>query len=187
MKLLQKISKKILYKWMGWSVNVTESAPSKCIICVAPHTSNWDFLIGELYYTSIGLTSNFLMKKEWFFWPLGYFLKKIGGIPVERSKHTSLTDQLAEKALAAPHFSLAVTPEGTRSLATKWKRGFYFIALKANLPILLYAIDYKKKQIVCKRTLHPSGNIDADMKIIMDYYRDFQGKHPNNFTVEDIV
>lgn len=68
--MLQRICHTILYKWMGWHTEVTEPTPEKCIICVAPHTSNWDFLIGELYYTSIGLTSNFLMKKEWFFGPL---------------------------------------------------------------------------------------------------------------------
>lgn len=125
------------------------------------------------------------MKKEWFFWPLGILLRKMGGIAVERSKHTSLTDQLAEKARQAQHFSLAVTPEGTRSIAKQWKRGFYFIALKANLPILLYAIDFPSKRIVCTKTIIPSGNVDSDMRIIMDYYRNFQGKYPEKFTVEE--
>ena len=182
--MFKKLCSKILYNCMGWTVDVTEHTPNKCIICVAPHTSNWDFFIGELYYASIGLTSNFLMKKEWFFWPLGKLLRKIGGIPVERSRHTSLTDQMAEKAREATTFSLAVTPEGTRSLAKQWKRGFYFIAMKAQLPILLYAIDYSKKQIVCKKTIVPSGNVDADMRLIMEYYADFKGKHPEKFQVE---
>lgn len=182
--MLQRICHTILYKWMGWRTEVTEPTPEKCIICVAPHTSNWDFLIGELYYTSIGLTSNFLMKKEWFFWPFGAIFRRLGGIPVERSRHTSLTDQMAEKARQATHFSLAVTPEGTRSLAPKWKRGFYFIALKANLPILLYAIDFPNKRIVCTKTIIPSGDVEADMQTIMQYYSQFQGKHPEKFTVE---
>ena len=182
--MFKKLCKTILYKWMGWQVEVTESTPDKCIICVAPHTSNWDFVIGELYYGSIGLTSNFLMKKEWFFLPLGALFRRIGGIPVERSRHTSLTDQMAEKAIKAKRFSLAVTPEGTRSLARQWKRGFYFIALKANLPILLYAIDYPNKRIVCKKTLVPSGDVEADMCTIMNYYSNYQGKHPEKFAVE---
>lgn len=182
--MLQRICHTILYNWMGWHTEVTEPTPEKCIICVAPHTSNWDFLIGELYYTSIGLTSNFLMKKEWFFWPFGAIFRRLGGIPVERSRHTSLTDQMAEKARQATHFSLAVTPEGTRSLAPKWKRGFYFIALKANLPILLYAIDFPNKRIVCTQTIIPSGDVEADMQTIMQYYSQFQGKHPEKFTVE---
>ena len=171
---------------MGWKENVTVPRHDKCIICVAPHTSNWDFIIAELYYWSLGRTAGFLMKKEWFFWPLGYFFRSLGGVPVIRSKKTSLTDQLAEKAKLAKKFELAITPEGTRSLATTWKRGFYFIALKANLPIMLYAVDYKKKLISCTKTLIPSGNVDADMKIIMAYYRHCEGKYPNKFAVEDI-
>lgn len=183
--MLQQLCKKILFSWMGWKVDVTEPTPDKCIICIAPHTSNWDFLIGELYYTAIGRKSNFLIKKEWFIGPLAHMFRKLGGIPVERSKKTSLTDQLAAKAVAAERFSLAVTPEGTRSKVEKWKRGFYFIALKANLPILLYALDYKNKRIICTRTLIPSGNVEEDMKSIMDYYRNVQGRHPEKFAVEE--
>lgn len=182
---LQKICHKVLFDWMGWTEEVNQQRPEKCIMCVAPHTSNWDFVIGELYNTAIGYTSNFLMKKEWFFWPFGNFFRKIGGIAVERSKHTSMTDQLAEKARQSSSFSLAVTPEGTRSKVTKWKRGFYFIALKANLPIMLYAIDFPNKKIVCTKTIIPTGDVDNDMRIIMNYYRNFSGKHPEKFAVEE--
>lgn len=182
--MLQHLSHKILYDWMGWRTNVTQPTPKKCIICVAPHTSNWDFLIGQLYYASIGLTSQFLMKREWFIWPLSILLRRIGGIPVERSRHTSLTDQMAANALRSERFSLAVTPEGTRSLVHQWKRGFYYIALKANLPILLYAIDYPSKTITCTYTLHPTGDVETDMRTIMHYYRQFHGKHPEKFAVE---
>lgn len=184
--MIKNICKKILFSWWGWSYHVTEPTPEKCIICIAPHTSNWDFLIGKLYYTAMGRTSNFLMKKEWFKGPLGNLFRKMGGIPVERSKHTSLTDQLAEQAKMSNHFSLAVTPEGTRSKVETWKRGFYYIALKANLPILLYALDYSQKKIVCTRTIHPSGNVDEDMRSIMQYYAQFQGKHPEKFTIEKL-
>lgn len=184
--MFQNLCRKILFSWMGWRVNVTEPTPPKCIICVAPHTSNYDFFIGKLYYASIGLTSQFLMKREWFFWPLGTLLRHIGGIPVERSRHTSLTDQLAAQARHSDKFSLAVTPEGTRSLAPRWKRGFYYIALKAQLPILLYAIDYPSKTIICTQTLHPTGDVEADMRTIMRYYSQYQGKHPEKFTVEEL-
>lgn len=83
-------------------------------------------------------------------------------------------------------FELAVTPEGTRSLVTTWKRGFYFIALKAKLPIMLYAIDYDNKTVICNKTIMPSGDVDADMRLIMDYYRPYKGKYPGKFAVEDI-
>lgn len=172
---------------MGWKERVTVPRHDKCIICVAPHTSNWDFIIAEIYYCAIDRTAGFLMKKECFFWPLGPLLRHLGGVPVERSRKTSLTDQLAAKAKEADRFELAVTPEGTRSLVTSWKRGFYFIALKANLPIMLYAIDYASKNIVCTRTIHPSGNVEKDMREIMEYYRPFTGRHPEKFAVEEIV
>ncbi len=181
--MFQKICRTILFDWMGWKADVDQPIPDKCIICIAPHTSNWDFFIGKSYYTALGRTSNFLMKKEWFFWPLGPLFRRMGGIPVERSRHTSLTDQLAQRAMKSSHFSLAVTPEGTRSRNPQWKRGFYYIALKAQLPILLYGIDFGTKTIVCKRTLIPSGNVDADMRIIADYFSHFKGKHPENFAL----
>lgn len=177
---------RLIFRKMGWQVEMTVPYRDKCIICVAPHTSNWDFIIAELYYHSIGRTAGFLMKKEWFFWPMGVLFRSMGGIPVERSRHVSLTDRVAEAAMKAERFELAVTPEGTRSLATKWKRGFYFIALKAGLPIQLYAIDYKNKRIVCTQELVPSGNVEADMRLIMDYYRPYEGKYPGKFAVEDI-
>ncbi len=177
---------RLIFRKMGWQVEMTVPYRDKCIICVAPHTSNWDFIIAELYYHSIGRTAGFLMKKEWFFWPMGVLFRSMGGIPVERSRHVSLTDRVAEAAMKAKRFELAVTPEGTRSLATKWKRGFYFIALKAGLPIQLYAIDYKNKRIVCTKELVPSGDVEADMRLIMDYYRPYEGKYPGKFAVEDI-
>lgn len=184
--MLQGICKKLL-KWSGWTTEVTVPMREKCIICVAPHTSNWDFILGELYYTSIGRTAGFLMKKEWFFWPLGRIFRRMGGIPVVRSRKTSLTDQLAAIAKDAEYFNLAVTPEGTRKLVTTWKRGFYFIALKAQLPIQLYALDGKNKRIVCTRELIPSGDVDADFRMIMDYYRPFVGKEikRGKFAVEE--
>ena len=177
---------RLMFRKMGWQVEMTVPYRDKCIICVAPHTSNWDFIIAELYYHSIGRTAGFLMKKEWFFWPMGVLFRSMGGIPVERSRHVSLTDRVAEAAIKAERFELAVTPEGTRSLATKWKRGFYFIALKVGLPIQLYAIDYKRKRIVCTQELVPSGDVEADMRLIMDYYRPYEGKYPGKFAVEDI-
>ena len=177
---------RLIFRKMGWQVEMTVPYRDKCIICVAPHTSNWDFIIAELYYHSIGRTAGFLMKKEWFFWPMGVLFRSMGGIPVERSRHVSLTDRVAEAAIKAERFELAVTPEGTRSLATKWKRGFYFIALKAGLPIQLYAIDYKNKRLVCTKELVPSGDVEADMRLIMDYYRPYEGRYPGKFAVEDI-
>ena len=128
------------------------------------------------------MKNNFLMKKEWFFWPLGPLFKRLGGIPVWREKHSSLTDNLAKTALESKTFRLCITPEGTRSLNTEWKKGFYFIAQKAQIPILLYGIDYNRKLIQCTKSIVPSGNVEEEMAIVRQYYKDFKGKHPERFS-----
>ena len=171
---------------MGWKLDITESHPTKYIICLAPHTSNWDFVLGQLYSGAMGERINFLMKKEWFAGPLGILFRKLGGIPVYRQKHTSMTDAIAETARTSEHFRLCITPEGTRSRTETWKKGFYYIALKAKLPILLYGLDYEKKLIQCTKTIVPNGDIDSQMREIMLYYKGFRGKKPENFTIGDI-
>ncbi|MCD8282037.1 MAG: 1-acyl-sn-glycerol-3-phosphate acyltransferase [Prevotella sp.] len=180
--MFRGICRWILYKVLGWRTVVTVPRPARCIICYAPHTSNTDFTIAVLYMFSEGFRANFLMKREWFFFPLGALLRRLGGIPVERSEHARLTDQLAAEAARRDEFCLAITPEGTRSLNPDWKRGFYYIALKAGLPILLYGADYAEKVIRCTRSVVPTGDIDGDMRLITDYFKDFKGKHPERFS-----
>ena len=184
--MIQQLSKWMLYKHLGWHKEITIAHPEKYIICLAPHTSNWDLFIGQLYAHAEGIKSNFLMKKEWFFWPLGPIFRKMGGIPVWRSKHTSMTDNLANTAKQSGSFRLCVTPEGTRSLNPDWKKGFYYIALKAQIPVLLYGVDFEKKLIECTRSFVPTGNFEEEMREIKLYFKPFKGKHPELFTVGDI-
>ena len=171
---------------MGWTQDVTEPHPDKYIICLAPHTSNWDFFIGQLYNQAMGLGSNFMMKKEWFFWPLGPILRLMGGIPVYRQRHTSMTNAMADAACKNDKFRLCITPEGTRSRVEEWKKGFYFIALKARLPILLYGLDYERKLIQCTCTVIPTGDVEADLRQIKLYFKDFKGRKPENFTIGNV-
>ena len=176
----------LLSKWMlrlaGWRKGPMGEYVPKCVICVAPHTSNWDLVVGKLIYTSIGRKVHFLIKKEWFFFPLNLFFKWMGGIPVDRSRKTSVTDQMARELSRRPSFHLAVAPEGTRKMAEEWKRGFYYIALKANVPILLAYIDYLKKEAGVKAIFYPTGNAEADINAIKAYYRGVTARHPRNFT-----
>lgn len=172
-----------MYKRLGYKKIITQELPEKYIICMAPHTSNWDLILGQLFAHAEGIKCNFLMKKEWFFWPLGPIFRKMGGIPVWRSKHTSMTDNLAAEADKWKAFGLCITPEGTRSFNPEWKKGFYFIALKAHLPIHLYGLDYEKKVIQCTKQIIPSGDVDKDMREIKLYFKDFKGKKPEKFTI----
>lgn len=171
---------------MGWKKEVTEDHPDKYIVCLAPHTSNWDFIIGQLYMRAEGMRTNFMMKKEWFVGPLGVLFRNIGGVPVWRDQKTSLTDNLAQTAKEAKTFSLCITPEGTRSKNPEWKKGFYFIALKAGIPILLYGVDYQKKLIKCTKTIIPNGDLESQMREIKVYYKDFKGKKPELFTIGEL-
>ena len=168
---------------MGWTKDITVAHPDKYIICLAPHTSNWDFILGQLYSCAEGLRINYLMKKEWFFWPLGPIFRKTGGIPVYRDKKTSMTDNLAETAKRSESFRLCITPEGTRSRNPDWRKGFYFIALKAGLPILLYGLDFDKKLIQCTKCIMPTGDVEKDMQEIKQYFADYKGRHPENFAI----
>ena len=181
--MLQGLSRKILFGWLGFKENVTCPPPSKCVIALAPHTSNWDFIIGQLYISAIGFKCYFLMKKEWFFWPLGILMRRIGGIPVYRNRKMNVTDAVAEQARQSDTFRVCVTPEGTRKANTEWKKGFYYIALKADMPIMLYGLDFKTKSIVCTKVIVPNGDIDSQLQEIKDYYRHFTGKHPQKFTL----
>jgi 1-acyl-sn-glycerol-3-phosphate acyltransferase len=181
--MLQRLCKKILFDWMGFSENVTETLPAKCVIALAPHTSNWDFIIGKLYTMAIGQSNHFLMKKEWFFWPLGILMRRMGGIPVHRDKKMKVTDSVAEMARNTDVFRVCVTPEGTRKANSEWKKGFYYIALKAGIPILLYGLDFKTKTIVCTKKIIPNGDVDNQLSEIKDYFRNFTGKHPHQFVL----
>lgn len=172
----------LLFRVMGWKAEVTVPMADKYIIALAPHTSNFDFILGILYSRAKGFRCDFLMKKEWFFWPLGPIMRRLGGVPVCRSKHTSLTDQLAAVARERKTFHLCITPEGTRSRTEEWKKGFYYIAMKAELPVYLYAIDYPTKTIHCTRAIIPNGDIEEQMKEIKMYFQPFKGKYPEKFT-----
>lgn len=174
-----------ILSWFGWKIENNVPKRDRCVICVAPHTSNVDLWVGLLAFATLKRGKpNFLMKKEWFRFPLGWFFRLLGGFPVDRSKHTSITDQMAEHIKSADHFVLAVTPEGTRKPNADWKKGFYFIAQKAGVPIQLAYIDYKEKRVGIGLELIPSGDIEADMRKIKDFYKGFTGKHPENFVVE---
>ena len=178
---MKKGLSKFILKLMGWKVGDVLPEVDKCVIAVAPHTSNMDFIIGKLAYTAIGRTANFLIKKDWFFFPFNHLFNSIGGIPVDRDRRTSITDKLAVEFEKRDKFQLAITPEGTRKRTRKWKKGFYYIAYKANVPIVLVALDYGTKTVSFLDTFHPTGDTDGDIAIIRSKYNHIEAKHPEQF------
>lgn len=174
---------KFILRLIGWRVTGLTDLPSKCVICVAPHTSNWDLPLGLIVYKSMGRKASFLIKKEWFFFPMNLIFKLLGGIPVDRSRKTSLTEQMSEIYAKNETFQLAITPEATRKLNPEWKKGFYFIATAANVPIVVAAIDYGKKEVDFKKILIPTGDADKDIAEIKACYIGVTAKHPQHFSL----
>lgn len=171
----------------GWKVDISAPRRDKCVICVAPHTSNWDFILGLAAYKSLGRNANFLMKDFWFFFPLKYLLRALGGIPVppKSKQHASLTDKVIHLFKTHSYVNLAVTPEGTRSATDQWRKGFLYIAYGAKVPVQLGVIDYSQKLIAIRDEFHPSGDIDTDMVFIRNYYSGCRNaaKYPDKFKV----
>ncbi len=167
--------------WLGWTIKNEFELPRKTVICLAPHTTNWDFVYGVLFKIAVRLKANFFIKKEWFRFPTNRFMRSMGGIPIDRDKKTRMTDLIASEFAKYEELRIAVTPEGTRSKTKDWKRGFYTIAEKANVPIVLAYIDYKKKELGFAKIYTISGDFDKDIIEIKNFYSQFSGKHPDRF------
>ncbi len=182
-----------LFRLTGWKIDCKVCLPDKCVICVAPHTSNLDFLLGLTAYKAMGRKANFLMKKFWFFFPLKYLLNALGGIPVNRrptdarDKRHSLTASIIEKFKHSAYLNLAVTPEGTRSANAKWKTGFLTIAKGAGVPVLLAGLDYRTKTIVFDSFIFPGPDIDEDLRRVKNFYADKKdwAKYPDKFLTDE--
>lgn len=170
----------------GWKFTINGELPARCVVCVAPHTSNWDFIIGELCIRSVGKTASFLMKDAWFFFPLGYLLKAIGGIPVSRRKSNHVTTTVVNAFNQSESLLVAVTPEGTRSRNAHWHKGFLYIAHEAKVPIVMGCINYKTREVVIEHPFTPTDDPDADMALIKRYYaqRADAARYPEKFTTE---
>ncbi len=175
------IEKKI-FSLLGWSAEITNPLPDKCVICIAPHTSNWDFIYGILFKRAFRLKINFFIKKEWMTFPFGLLMRRLGGIGIDRKGKNSITDIIAKEFEGHSIVRMAITPEGTRSLNKNWKKGFYYIALKAKVPVVLGTIDYKNKKITINdKQIIPNGDIDTQMAEIKSYYNNVTAKNPNKF------
>lgn len=180
-----RIISKFLLWISGWKYIGSVPTEDKYVIISVPHTSMWDFVWGKLAFTSKRVYPIVFIKKETFFFPLGYLLRALGARPVDRGpKAFSLVDQMLEYFNQNEKFCICITPEGTRSKVTKLKKGFYYIAQKANVPIYLGIIDYGTKTMQIGQKFIPTGDIQKDMEFINQYYRKAnpQPKYTDQFT-----
>ncbi|NPD46695.1 MULTISPECIES: 1-acyl-sn-glycerol-3-phosphate acyltransferase [unclassified Lentimicrobium] len=180
MGINSKISGLVLKLW-GWKVKGKRPDLKKFVFIAAPHTSNWDFPIGRLSTSVMGIDNKVLMKKSWFFFPLGYIFRWLGAMPIDRSKSGTVIDHILGLFEENDEFVFAITPEGTRSYVEFWKTGFYTIALRANVPLVLGYLDFVKKETGVGPTIYLSGNKDADFEKIMQFYRTIGAKYPEKF------
>ncbi|MDR0801860.1 1-acyl-sn-glycerol-3-phosphate acyltransferase [Fluviicola sp.] len=166
----------------GWKIdNRTPVGVDKAVVVVGPHTSNWDFVIGKIAFAHYRVNARFLIKKDLFFFPLGIILKAMGGVPVDRKKkNKNITEQAVTYFKNNEKCFLVFTPEGTRSYQPHWKRGFYYIAQNAGVPIYIAYIDYKRKTGGFHSLFVPTGDIDADIRHIKGILSEYTGKVPEN-------
>jgi len=176
---------KLILKMFGWKYVGEIPTEKKAVVIAAPHTSNWDFVWGKLTFVAHDISTTILMKKEFFFFPLGAIFRSLGVMPIDRSKKSNLTDQLAEEFAKRDTLYLSLSPEGTRSRRPVWKRGFYFIALKAKVPILLGDLNYETKTLSFLDTFYPTGDVEADMAYIKGKYKNSKPKYPELFSTGD--
>ena len=160
--MIRVLSKFILNKIIGWRVIGYLPKNEKYIIAVVPHSSYFDLIIAVLIRTYSGLKIKFIGKKELFNPITSYLFKFLGGIPVDRTKKSNIVDEVVELFELNKIKILAIAPEGTRKRVEKWKTGFYYIALKAKLPILMVSFDYIRKEVNINNKFYLSGDIDKD-------------------------
>jgi 1-acyl-sn-glycerol-3-phosphate acyltransferase len=171
---------KFYLKLFGWKTDISFPYHNikKYIIILAPHTSNWDFVIGLAYRSLVGLNrSKFLGKKELFAAPFGWIFRKLGGIPADRSHHSNLVDESVRLFNEKEEFVLALSPEGTRARVDKLKTGFYFIARQAKVPIIMVGLDWKNRTIIFSEPFMASEQ-DIDFTRILSFYKPIHGKYP---------
>lgn len=175
--MLSRLSMWIL-NLLGWTIRADLPDLKKYVVIAAPHTSNWDFPLGILAAKAMYLEVHWMGKHSLFRWPYGWFFRAIGGTPIHRVRGQNYIRQMADLFDRSEHLVLALAPEGTRSKTDHWKTGFHYIARAANVPIVMAYLDFGNKQVGIGEILHPGDDIEADFKLIRQYYADKHGKNP---------
>ena len=166
------------YKRQGWTAIGTPPPGGRYVLIAAPHTSNWDFVYFLGLVNALGLDARFMAKDSLFRWPLGRFMRDMGGIAIDRKHRRNVVQAMIEEFGRRDRFVLTIAPEGTRSAVTQWRTGFYQIALGAGVPMVVGLMDYGTRTGGLGPTIMPTGDYAADMRRIAQVYRSVTPKHP---------
>lgn len=167
-----------LLRLFGWRSRLVWPPEPKGVIVVYPHTSNWDFIVGVLFRVGHGLPAHWVGKDTMFFWPLGGFYRRIGGIPVNRRASTGFVDALLDEYRRREWMWLAVTPEGTRGPTDHLKSGFYQLVLAADVPAGLGYIDYATRTVAIDTYVRFTGDRERDLEMLRQFYAPKRGRRP---------
>lgn len=165
-------------KLMGWRIEGELPRLDKFVAIGAHHTSNWDFVIFIAVKFVLRLNARWFGKHSIFSWPFGSLMRAWGGIPIHRGQQGNTVEQAVQAFGDNREFILVLSPEGTRKKVERWKMGFYHIALGAGVPIVLGALDYQNRCVVIGPTFHPTGDEQADLRAMLDFFRPFVPKKP---------
>jgi len=169
----------ILLKLWGWKIIGTSPNLKKYLFIVVPHSSNWDFLLGLLVRSSVGFKANYIGKEALFRAPWGWIFRALGGHPVKRDKNYKQVDQIIDIYKREESFAMAIAPEGTRSKVNKWKTGFYYIAKGAEVPIVMVAFDYGKKEVRFSEPFYTTDDVDKDFEYMYKYFEGVKRRKEN--------
>jgi 1-acyl-sn-glycerol-3-phosphate acyltransferase len=173
-----------IFDRQGWHVVNANPSLRKCIIIAAPHTSNWDFVYVMGARARLGLPLSYVGKKQMFRWPLGRVMRELGGFPVDRSTSKNYVQTIIDEFEKRDEFMLIIAPEGKRGAVTRWKTGFYHMAMGAGVPLVLGVCDYARKEVGLHRAIMPTGDYARDVSQIMDFYKQAVPRHPSQGSVD---
>jgi 1-acyl-sn-glycerol-3-phosphate acyltransferase len=179
---MKTISRYILVNLLGWRIAGEFPVLKKSVVIFAPHTSYWDGFYGKLYLMQLGVNYKFLSKKEFFKFPLKYFFIIFGSIPVDNTKE--YIDYVAGLFNNSTELHIVLSPEGQLAKTTRWKKGYYYMANRANVPIVVGFIDYKRKEIGIKEVIDDIVSIEVVRRNVAELYSDVSAKYPENFSLE---
>lgn len=163
---------------LGWQIEGNLPPVSKLVVAVAPHTSNWDFVIAMAASLALGVKISFLGKHSIFIWPVRNWLLRWGGLPVRRTERHGVVEQITLKFAGQSQLILGVSPEGTRKKVTQWRSGFWNIARNAGVPIQLLGLDYAKKKLVFGPLQQPGESFEQDCQQMRLFFQQMTAKKP---------